>query len=152
MKNKQVIISDDEELKLIEAHREKKEIAEKEKSENEKLNYIIETKFLTLNDKFAKVVKEANCEIIVHLNNAKREIKLAEKISEAKGVPFFSSVSDFKVRQYIPKSFEKLWNKEVDIEAIDIGFDLLEYNNFYGIYNCEEDCGWEYWNSSSISC
>jgi hypothetical protein len=92
------------------------------------------------------------CFIEIHLNmmeeiNAQIEIAAvalneAVKISEKYGIPFKSVISPFEKRVYWPVSLKDKWKE------------LGQYNamRLTECYPSDMTGGWEYWNSSSLSC
>lgn len=96
--------------------------------------------------KFLKAVEQANKEIELHIKEAKASLNKAVAVSEQYGVPFQSDVVEFAERSYTPESFRKYWN----------GVSLYDESNGYIseflCYGDFSESGWEYWNSSSLTC
>jgi hypothetical protein len=99
---------------------------------------------------FKKEFEKIQAEIQKHIENARNELKEAVKLSEKTGIPFVSNIVEFEQRGYLPKSFFDKWKSIKNIGNI------IENEDFYlGEYFGSDESdkyGWQYWNSSSLTC
>lgn len=132
----------DEELKILEQIRAQKARQEAAaKAEAERL-----ANKANLEAKFREAMDVGHKEIDEHLKAAKKELDLAIQASEKHGVPFHSSISELRARKYVPRSFSSKW-ANADQSAVR---DVLEDFDIY--IGSSRETGWEYWNTSSLSC
>jgi hypothetical protein len=93
---------------------------------------------------FRNEIKVVHSLINLHIENAKAELEKAVQVSEKSGIPFRSGIVDmtesWNKRLYTPKSFSKKWGK--------MDLDILDDYDIYGTH----DVGWQYWNTSSLTC
>lgn len=119
----------------------------------EKNNQEADKQYSELSYKFEKALDEQNILIDKHIEDAKQSLKAAEAISEASGIPFSSEVSIFEVRTYTPTTYNEKWGNDCnELMKLNIHgyYDLLDHYDLRTIDN--NDDGWEYWNSSSLTC
>jgi hypothetical protein len=126
----------EEELALVQRHREAKAREDAQRAAEEARKQ----KLLDLEEEFKAAVEDSRRQIKECLAQAATAIDKAVAISEQHGIPFRMDLDGMpKSRQYMPKSFNRKWK--------DLDHNLLYDYDFY-----RDDPGWEYWNSSSLSC
>lgn len=131
----------EEELRWLEQTREQKareEAAAKAEEERKAARRGLEAKF-------REAMEVGQVEIDRHLEAASRELDLAVAAAEKHGVPFRSSLSELRSRRYVPASFRSKW-ADADQGVIQ---DILED---FDIWVGTRESGWEYWNTSSLTC
>ncbi|HVI42689.1 MAG TPA: hypothetical protein VM577_18750 [Anaerovoracaceae bacterium] len=132
----------DEEMRLLMQIREQKaqdEAAAKaaaEKAANK----------VQLEAKFREAMTAGHAEIKQHINAAKMELNLAVQASEKHGVPFTSGINELRSRRYVPASFRTKW---ADADQSAVRSVLEDFDIYIG---SSRETGWEYWNTSSLSC
>lgn len=102
----------------------------------------VEVEDKDLETKFKEALEEASAEIQKCLNMAEDALDQAVELSEKYGVPFESKLSSAIPRKYIPESFYTKWE----------GADLREMLDSIDMYVDDLEPGWEYWNTSSLTC
>ncbi len=113
-------------------------LVQKFRQENER-----KAKVRNLEQEFESSLEEANSEIDKYLKIAQEAVEKAVEVSEKTGIPFNMDLSGMPgSRQYVPFTFNKKWK--------DLGGDFL-YNYDLNVEDLSRS-GWEYWNTSSLSC
>ena len=94
--------------------------------------------------KFKEEFKKTQIKFKEYIENARKELHNAVKLSEETGIPFISNVVEFERRAYLPLSFKEKW-KDIKLTS-----EIIEDEDFYiDEYN---DGGWDFWRSSSLTC
>lgn len=128
----------DEELAVINeirAEKARQEAAAKKLREEQILNKSLESKF-------REALTVARKEIEGHIGNARRCLNEAVAVSEKYGVPFSTDIVEMDTeRQYIPTTYNTQWPGN--------NYKILSEFHIYINYDRP---GWEYWNTSSMSC